>query len=141
MQGSPNCSQCNAELPNDGKTRKRVRPRMCKQCTATATLKRRKSDHIQLLAHRWQNTIKRHWPTASPSMWCRATVQYVWDKCNGKSVLSDTSDPLFLCIASKVKIKDVPPTIDDLIIITSQEALSLARVNNERRLAIFQNKN
>ena len=138
MQGSATCSRCNTELSDDGKKRKRVRPRMCKQCAGTAALNRRKSDPIRLLAHRWQNNAKKHWPEADPTIWCRATVQHVWEKCHGKSVLSGMSDPLFLCIAPMVKNKDVPPSIEDLIVLTSHEAQSLARIDNDRRLAMFQ---
>lgn len=120
------CISCNGALPDDGKTRKRNRARKCKGCNLSAALKRRKEDPVRLLSHRFNNSCRRMGVT-DPQVWSPKTVKWVMDRWNGKSVLSDESDPQLLCLVSYFDTAVVPLKKNHLLLVSSREAQSLAR--------------
>lgn len=123
------CCACNASLPDDGKTRKRNRSRKCKACNTTAALKRRKQNPYLLLSHRFNNSCRRLGITDN-RLWATQTVKYVMDRWNGKSVLSNESNPELLCIVSYFDTAVVPLKKEHLVLATSREAQSLARAKD-----------
>lgn len=90
-----------------------------------------------MLQHRWATNSSRHWPTAPPTLWSRATVRYVMDRWGNQSVISGETNPLHLCIVPYERDKDVVPTASRLVLVTEKEAQSLSRVDNARRAAAF----
>lgn len=67
------------------------------------------------------------------------TVRIVYERCNGKSVLSNESDAEHLCISFRHKDpKEPPPTSDDLVLLTTKEAQSLAHATPEKRAKVFE---
>lgn len=125
------CSACQTPLPDDGKTRKRNRERKCKECNTAAAMKRRKEDPVRLLAHRFNNSCRRV-GAMDHDLWSMKTVKWVMDRWNGKSVLSDESNPELLCIVSYFDTESVPIQKEHLVLVTSREAQSLARAKDRR---------
>ena len=125
------CSACQGTLPDDGKTRKRNRPRKCKACNTAAAMARRKEDPVRLLCHRLNNACRRLGIT-DPQMWSPQTVRRVWERWGGKSVLSDEGNPELLCIVSYWDTDRVPLCVEHLVLVTSREAQSLARTADRR---------
>lgn len=131
------CSSCHSELPIDGKTRKRNRSRKCTRCNTQAAMKRRREDPIRLLSHRFNNACRRGYKNPSPHLWSTKTVSQVFRRFEGKSCISGESDAKLLCIFPLLKSTG-PPSIDDLVLVTSREAQSISRCkNNAERLEKF----
>ncbi len=130
------CSVCAASLPADGLTRKRHRSRKCKTCNNQAALDRRRSDPIARLQHKLCNNLKKHWPTAQANLWSRETIEYVLEKWDKKCAITGETNFINLCIVPAVK-HTLPPTRDQLVLLTIHEAMSLSRNDNVKRLAKF----
>ena len=130
------CSHCEAALPADTRIRKRLRSRKCQACNNIAAAQRRKQDPILLLHHRWRNNCKKHWPNASAQVLSREAVQHVWERWDKQCVVTGTTDPLFLCVSPMVRGEE-PPTVDQLVILTSHQAQSLSRASNEKRMSML----
>jgi hypothetical protein len=130
------CSQCETPLPPDNKTRKRMRPRKCASCLA-ASAKARRDDPIETLRHRWNGSCKRMYPDAENELWSRRTVEAVFERCGKKSVISGEDRAELLCLFSFFK-GNIAPTPDQIVLITSREAQSLAReMTQEKRAQRF----
>jgi hypothetical protein len=73
------------------------------------------------------------WPEAK-HLWSEETVRAVYDRCEGKSVMSGTSDIQQLCVYSNKRDREgSPPTQDDLVLLTSHEARSSALSKNTNK--------
>ncbi len=131
------CSRCAAVLPADGRTRKRLRPRRCQKCNNETALERRKDDPILRLQHKFQNNTVKHYKNADSSLWSRETIEFVWQRWNKTCAISGESDPLHLCIVPATRDKEVLPTRNQLVVLSSHVAQSLSRNDNEKRLSRF----
>lgn len=130
------CSECNGNLPADGKTRKRQRPRRCKACSNQAALQRRHNDPIARIQHKLQNNLKKHYANVPSNLCSRETVEYVYNKWDKKCVISGETDPANLCVVPAFRAANLP-TRDQLVLLSIRQAMSLARHNREKRLAKF----
>jgi hypothetical protein len=119
------CSRCKSVLPDDGKHRVRHRKRQCGKCLHTF-LAQRLAYPCHQLQHRWYNAAKKRWPEADKSLWSMSTVCYVYQRWQGRSVINGSADIANLCISYFM----LPPTIETLVLLTSREAMSLARREN-----------
>lgn len=124
------CSHCHQGLPDDGKSRKRNRPRRCPDC-----IKKEKEERLRLhpeikMAHRWGNTCRKHWPNAPTTLYSAKTVKYVMDRFENKSVISGEDDLQYLCIYPYYR-GDTPPDYKYLVLVTSKEAQSIARCKTQ----------
>ncbi len=132
------CTQCKAELPDDGKERKRNRPRRCRKCNGEAAIKRRRMDPTRLLAHRFNNSCRRLYTDPHPSLWSPATVEGIMERCEHKSVVSGETNTDLLCIFPFFKDTSAPPQPQHLLLCTSREAQSIAKCKTqEERSARF----
>jgi hypothetical protein len=131
------CSKCNDVLPVDGKLRKRLRSRRCRECNNTVALDRRRQDPIARLQHKWQNNCMKHYKNADSTLWSRATVEYVWNRWDKKCAITEQTDPMYLCIVPAIRDKLNTPTRDQLVVLSTHIAQSMSRHNNEKRLAKF----
>lgn len=134
------CYECKAPIVEVTEGGKRVRGRRCRQCKNAAVVRRRHTKPLALLQHRFYNSAHRMWPHADPSLWCIETVRTVYDRCQGKSVLSGESNAAHLCISFKHKDLQTPPPLEDLVVITTKEAQSLAHMSPEKRAKHFEEK-
>ncbi len=130
------CSQCNSAIPNDGKTRKRARPRRCKVCNNQAALDRRRKDPIARFQHKLQNNLRKHYPNVPSSLCSRETVEYIYNKWDKKCVISGEASPINLCIVPAFRTKNLP-TRDQFVLLSIHEAMTLARHDREKRLSKF----
>lgn len=131
------CSSCQQDIPFDGKIRKRNRTRKCANCNVQAAMKRRKEDPARLLSHRLNNSMRRLYPNASPTLWSLETIRYVINRFDNKSAIGGETNMELLCIFPYIK-SDQAPGIDDLVLITSREAQSITRCKTqEDRAARF----
>jgi hypothetical protein len=126
------CSQCNKPLPSDNKTRKRLRSRKCASCLATSA-KTRRNDPIEVLRHRWNGSCKRY-PDADNELWSRKTVQTVYERCIKKSVISGEDRVELLCLTSFF-MSNTAPKPEQIVVVTSREAQSLAREKTQEKRA------
>jgi len=130
------CYACNDILPP--RIRKRVRPRRCVLCNNKAAAERRNGDPVLYLHHKWGSNVNKHWPDADPKIRSVETVRHVWDLCEHKCVVTGTDNVKLLCIAPvESHTHKGPPTIEQLVILTTHEAQSLSRASNEKRLERF----
>jgi hypothetical protein len=125
------CRLCHAPLPDAERTRKRGR--QCGDCKRAAILKRRHEDPVAKLTHRWYNAARRLWPHAPRTLWSRATVQHVYTRCRGMSVLSEEDNVGALCVSYTRRDGHSPPALEELVLLTTREAQSLARMPKEQR--------
>jgi hypothetical protein len=125
------CSNCSLPLPNDGRIRVRNRKRKCKTCKLAQALKKRRSNTVKLLHHRFYNAAIQRWPEIDPSVLSMATVRAVADACQHQSVISGEKDPEQLVIVSK--LDQVPTHANDLAIVTRAEARMLKRQTPQQR--------
>ena len=111
------------------------RKRRCQYCTSRHVLKSRKNDPIKTLHHKFYNCIKRRWPDANSDVYSMTIVKYVYDKWKGVSAISGETNYHLLCIFPIYPSKNnpIPPTKDELVLITSQEAMSIARSPVEKQ--------
>jgi len=138
MDAPATCSQCSAELPDDGKTRKRNRTRRCRKCNGEAAVKRRKEDPVKLLSHRLNNSLRRLYTDPPPSLWAPATVASIILRCNYQSVVSGETNMDLLCVFSFFKDTTRVPRPEHFVIVTSREAQSIAKCKTqEERSARF----
>lgn len=142
------CWECGEEVEEEKKegedvalkkTKHKARGRRCKKCKNAAVVKRRHNNPCASLQHRLYNTFHRMWPNASSELWSMNTVRMVWERCEKKSVISGETNPQHLCISYKHKPseKDEPPTIDDLVVMTTKEAQILAHCKSWDRITKF----
>lgn len=124
------CYVCGALLEDDGKVRRRQCARRCRRCKNASLLARRRADPVLLLQHRFYNSVQRHWPDADPALWSVETVREV---CGGKSVLSQEDDTNLLCV-SWVRKRAAK---EELVLVTTKEAQSLAHMDEAKRVAQF----
>jgi hypothetical protein len=96
---------------------------------------KRQSDPISTIRHRWYNVLRKAGLTQERELWSRETVTWVWDRCEGKSVLSGEQDYHLLCIVSMCS---PPGSKEDLVLVTSTEARQLARMSNTATAKVFQ---
>lgn len=127
------CSQCDVELGDDGKTRKRNRTRKCGECVKQAAIKRRRDDPVRLLSHRWNNSCRRLYADPPSSMWATATVKAVLERCEYKSVISGETNTELLCVFTFFMARDFLPTIEQLVIVTSREAQSISKEQTQEK--------
>lgn len=128
----PVCLTCQGELQDDGKTRKRNRPRKCQPCLKESRAKRLQEQPELVLAHRWCNACLRLYQNPPPSLYSAETVKYVMNRFEGKSVVSGNDDLTQLCVFPYFK-KDSESYIPDmghLVLVTSREAQSISRSKN-----------
>jgi hypothetical protein len=139
MSTSTHCTSCDAPLPDDGKKRTRNRDRHCAPCLAKKRKSRRQADPVALLTSRWTTNAKKHWgKKVLCSLYSRQTVQKVYERWDKRCVITGASDVLHLCIAPAVRSKDEAPDVSQLVILTTNEAQSLARVKGlAERMARF----
>ncbi len=138
MEGQQNCLQCEAVLADDGRQRKRNRPRRCQKCNSENATKRRRESPVLMLAHRWNNSCRRLYKNPPPSLWSPATVKAVLERCEYKSVISGTTDHELLCIFPFFMDRTKLPRVDQLVILTSREAQSVSKAKTqEERAARF----
>jgi len=124
------CKVCNEKLDDDGKERKRKRPRMCESCTKNSLAKRRKIPIYRLKA-RWVTSCHRRRPLIDSNLVTLETIQHVFERWGGKSVISGDKDIEHLCITCYKPFNNSREiTLNDLIIVTSQEAQKLSRIKN-----------
>lgn len=131
------CWECAAPL--EMVVGKRNGGKRCRKCKNAAVVKHRHNDPCKRLQHRLYNTFHRMWPKADKNLWSMKTVKEVWERCEQKSVISGETNPELLCISYKHKPaeKDDPPLLEDLVVITSKEAQSFAKLSLQDRLAKF----
>jgi hypothetical protein len=128
------CSSCDSLLPPDQKTRKHLRPRKCPTCVAERA-KERRSEPVKLLKHRWNGACRRLYPDCDKEMWSDKTVEHVFERFEGKSVISGEDNPELLCVFAFFKSTNEPPTRDQLVLVTSREAQSIAREKTQEKRA------
>lgn len=137
------CWECGEQsVKDDGddvKPKRKSRGRRCKKCKNAAVVKRRHKDPCALLQHRLYNTWRKLWPEAT-ELWTIETIRMVWERCDKKSLISGETNPDLLCISYQHKPRDKkdPPTIDDLVVITTKEAQVLAHCNLWDRVTKFE---
>ncbi len=133
---SATCSICNSDIPNDGRTRKRQRPRRCKACNNQAALNRRRINPIARLQHKLQNNLRKHYANVPSNLCSRETVEYIYNKWDKKCVISGEASPINLCIVPAFRTKNLP-TRDQFVLLSIHEAMTLARHDREKRLSKF----
>lgn len=134
------CRVCREILEDDNVQRVRKnRQRRCFKCNNAAAIKRRKDNVISGLQHKFYNSASKRWGKDVSHLWSAETVAYVWVRWNKRSVLSLENRPLYLCITCyKILAPGELPTRNDLVIVTSNEAQSLAKMRDPAmRLAKF----
>lgn len=127
------CYVCGATLEDDGKACQRQCARRCRRCKNASLLARRQANPVLLLQHRFYNSVRRHWPDADPALWSTQTIRQVYERCGGKSVLSQESDANLLCVSWVRK----RPATEELVLLTTKEAQSLAHMDEAKRVAQF----
>lgn len=133
------CNICSTPLVDDGKQRKKKRPRRCDKCKMKKRLEKRNADPIKVLFHRWQSSAHKRWPSIDRTLLSTATVKLVWERYERKSVISGETDAKKLCIGCYgIVAPTVPTSVDQLVIITSAEAQRLSKIKVlEAHKAIF----
>lgn len=130
------CSVCQDNLPPDGKTRKKRRLRKCKTCKNQSRAKQRQEDAVTLLKHRLRNMLLRQCPTAPRTLYGVDSVTRIIDRWERKSVIDGTSSIGDLCIICYKKLGEGEvPTENDMILVTSRQAQTLAKLDADARLA------
>jgi len=120
------CVDCNTIVP----TRKTQRCVDCKK----ARNKSVKQEPKHKLYNRWYTYAKRHYPN-NKSLVNMQTVEFVLDRWQNKSVLSDENDINNLTIVSYNKTEN--PSINDLVLVTKHEAIKLNIIKSEKRRIKF----
>lgn len=132
------CRDCQQPLEDDGKVRKKKRARRCKRCNNASIVKRRKEDPVNLIQHRLYNMMSRNFPGAPAELHSRKITKRVLERWDSRSVISGTADFSKLCIACYRKLDEgVFPEENDLVVVTSDEAHELSRLDKDLRLAKF----
>ncbi len=126
------CSRCATNLPDDGKERKRARRRMCDTCKLEAERKRRKESPQAVLRSRWYSATYRKNPNIRAELRSLAAVELVYNRWEGKSVISGNANPKKLCITwYKTFDRDEDITLNDLVLVTSDESQALAKIKDQ----------
>lgn len=132
------CYICNTPLKpiEGGGNDNRKRFRKCRACINKTVRKNRELDPVRNLHFKWRSAVnKRPLEPEAKHLASLQTVRSVYERCQHKSVLSGESNHSLLCMASKVKR---PRTEEDLVIITTNEALALGKKKtDEDRLRFF----
>lgn len=133
------CSNCNQLLEDDGIPRKRKKMRKCDRCTRAIRARRRKETPCSLLRSKWYCATSKKYPLISPDLRLMDTVEFVWNRWEGKSVISGIANASLLCI-TPYKLFDSGRDItrNDLVLVTSAEAQMLAKISDQNvRIAKF----
>lgn len=133
------CTVCENNLPVNDKPRKRTpRPRRCRDCRNKDALRRRAADPIALLSHRWRTNSTKHWPAIGKYLYKKPAVRHVWERWQCKSVISGETNWNLLCIVPYAKHdREHPPSINDLVVVTTKEAQNMGKLKGDERAAKF----
>jgi hypothetical protein len=129
------CYKCSKEL--EAKMVKKRRPRMCNNCKNEYRKRDTVDTPIALITTRFKSMLARNSIQVNDNI--VAMAERVWNRWNGKCVLTGQDDYKKLCIASFRTLKAGPaPPENEWVIVTSSEAMSLSKCkNNEVREARF----
>lgn len=129
----PRCTNCGVQFPDDGKVRKRSRPRKCEKCARDARSEARQHDPVRVLCHRWSKACYRL-GVKDPQMWSPTVVRTVMERWENKCAVTGETRPELLCIAPYWDPKKVPVKSEHLVLVTSHVAQDMARVNDRHSL-------
>ena len=121
------CKTCDNKLEKPS-----YKPIYCKECVVSRSLKRRRDDPVATLKSRLYNSFRHK--TDDDTLWSVKTVEKVWKRCKRKSVISGEANYKHLCITTKTNNR--PITEDDLVVVTSIEAMQMAKAKD--RVAFFE---
>lgn len=114
-----NCFKCGSVLPEKSGKRKSK----CNKCIGKDYRSKIQDNPVKWLHYKlYQNDRKRK---RYPEEWKTvASVQGVYDRCEGKCVETGETSYKLLCVTS---IKANPEKVDDLVLLTSTKASSIRR--------------
>jgi len=130
------CRDCNKAMPVNGKRKKRQK--RCKDCSRKRDRLVTRSKPGRYLSVKLRAQKRKHGriPDDEKDLYTKEVAQSIYELFEGKSYLSGKSELDELCIATKVK---KPRTRDDLVLLTTKEATTLARKKtDEERLAFLE---
>lgn len=117
-------------MEDNREVRVRNRQRACTKCRNQRAVERRRANPVSLLQHRWYNSATKLWPAADPSLWSMETVRGVYNRWGGCSVISEEADVDKLCVSYFHHKTATPPALDELVLLTTKEAQSVARMKH-----------
>lgn len=126
------CSVC--AKPHD---QPHKRPRRCKACSAATVVKRRRDDPVKLLQHRWYNSCRKSSWIRNATLWSPATVQYVYQRWEKRSIISGTCEPEDLRIVPYHGKDHGVPKTQELVLVTAREAQVLSKKTGTTRASYF----
>lgn len=127
------CYLCQQPLPPKSNGKERARQKKCVSCLNRQAQKKLRKNPVELLYYKWRNAKNRKGSDIA-SLVSRETVEAVYTRAGKRSELSGESDYTRLCISSKTK---QPRTQEDLVLITSGEALALAKKRTDEERALL----
>ena len=135
-----NCHVCEnpLDLEEDGKERMVKRRRMCLPCKRERAVEQRRGDPVRYLAFKLYNALRAQQkclgdggaPQPVDTLWSREVIQRVYEKCEGKSVISQEGNYKNLCV-----IFYHPGVFEEwnMVLVSSREAMALKKVKDEGR--------
>ena len=128
------CYVCNKELLPQEKGARRQR-RQCRKCIQTASRKRMRDVPVKTLYSKFYSSQHKR-PSLPKEMVNRETVQRVYDRFEHKCALTGETNPSLLCITSKTH--SAPKLEEDLVLLSSREALRINHLSREDREKLFE---
>ncbi len=131
-----NCHVCENPL-EDGKERMVQRPRMCLPCKRERAVQQRREDPVRYLAFKFYNALRAQQKSLGgapqqqdDTLWRREVIQRVYEKCEGKSVISQEGNHENLCV-----IFFHPGIFEEwnMVLVSSREAMALRKIKDEER--------
>lgn len=130
------CYACHEELPPRDKPAKKVRRRKCPTCLNLERKTRVRSDAGRYLFKKFYSAQRKK-RTVPQTLLNTETIQRVFDRCGGKCVLTGVEDHTHLCIIST---KNVAMNEDDLTLVSTSQAIKIAKLKSEQKEMLFNNK-